>query len=51
MEPIQLAIFVFCLIGAGISSWNIGKSAGIVATVEYLIAVGALQVDDDDIDE
>lgn len=48
MEPIQLAIFVFCLLGAGISSWNIGKSAGIVATVEYLISVGALEVDETD---
>lgn len=43
----HLAIFIFCLLGAGYSSFNLGRKDGINSTVEYLIDEGVLEVDDE----
>jgi hypothetical protein len=42
-----LAIFVFCLLGCGYSSYFIGKRAGIEGTVQYFIDLGVLEVEDE----
>jgi hypothetical protein len=43
----QIAIFIFCMVGAGISSWNLGRKDGIEATVEFLIDKGILEVEEE----
>lgn len=43
----QIAIFIFCMVGAGISSWNLGRRDGIEATVEFLIDKGILEVEEE----
>ena len=43
----QGAIFIFCLIGCGITSWQLGKTHGIADAVEYLIDEGIVEVDDE----
>jgi len=43
----QIAIFIFCMAGAGISSWNLGRKDGIEATVEFLIDKGILEVEEE----
>lgn len=43
----EIAVFVFCLIGCGISSYFIGKQAGIEGAVQYFIDAGVLEVDDE----
>ena len=48
MVAAEIAVFVFCLIGCGYSSYTLGKREGITATVEELIKQGILEVDDED---
>lgn len=43
----SLAIFAFCLVGCGLTSFFIGRQDGIESTVEYLIEVGVLEVEDE----
>lgn len=43
----SIAIFTFCLIGCGLTSFFIGRQDGIEATVEYLIEKGVLEVEDE----
>ena len=43
----ELAIFVFCLIGCGITSYRLGYHYGVVGAVEHLIDEGVLEVDDE----
>ena len=47
LSTTHIAIFIFCLIGAGISSWNLGRRDGIEATVEFLVDKGILEVDEE----
>lgn len=48
MATSAIAIFVFCMIGSGVSCYNLGKSLGINSTVQYLIDEGYLEVEDED---
>jgi hypothetical protein len=43
----EFAIFIFCMIGCGISSWQLGKTTGVEATVQYMIDTGVLEVEED----
>jgi hypothetical protein len=43
----EFAIFVFCLIGCGITSYRLGHTEGVAGAVEYLIDQGVLEVDDE----
>ena len=45
---LELAIFVFCLIGCGISCHRLGKQEGIETTIEHLVDQGMLEVDLDE---
>jgi len=44
----ELAIFIFCMIGCGVSCWQLGKAHGIQETVVYLVDEGMLEVDEDE---
>lgn len=46
-----LAIFVFCLIGCGITSWRLGRHEGITHTVQHFIDIGVLRIVDEDEDQ
>jgi len=41
-------IFVFCLLGAGVHSYFLGRKEGVLSTVEYLEMEGILEVERDD---
>jgi len=43
---IELAIFIFCMVGCGFHSWKLGKHQGIEATVQYMIDQGVLEVEE-----
>lgn len=40
----EYAIFIFCLIGCGITSHHLGKQEGIETTIEHLVDEGLLEV-------
>jgi len=40
----ETAIFIFCLIGCGMTSYNLGKQEGIETTIEHLVDEGLLEV-------
>ena len=42
----ELAIFIFCLIGCGLSCYNLGKQEGIETTIEHLVDEGLLKVEE-----
>tara|TARA_B110000977_G_scaffold138655_1_gene176084 strand:- start:496 stop:666 length:171 start_codon:yes stop_codon:yes gene_type:complete len=44
---IELAIFVFCLIGCGVSCHAVGKQEGIAAAIEHLVDNGMLEIDEE----
>jgi len=35
------------MIGCGISCWQLGKTTGVEATVQYMIDTGVLEVEED----
>ena len=41
----EISIFIFCLIGCGMTSYNLGKQEGIETTIEHLVDQGMLEVD------
>lgn len=41
-------IFVFCLLGAGIHCYFLGRKEGVFSTVEYLEMEGVLEVERED---
>ena len=43
----SLAIFVFCLVGCGLTSFFLGRRDGIEATVDYFIEIGVLEAEDE----
>jgi hypothetical protein len=43
----SIAIFTFCLIGCGLTSFFLGRRDGIEATVDYLIEIGVLESEDE----
>ena len=42
----EIAIFVFCLIGCGITSFFIGRQAGIEGAVQYFADVGIIELEE-----
>jgi hypothetical protein len=44
----SLAIFTFCLVGCGLTSFFLGRRDGIEATVDYLIEIGVLEAEAED---
>ena len=40
----EIAIFIFCLIGCGMTSHHLGKQEGIHQTIEHLVDEGLLEV-------
>ena len=39
----EIAIFIFCLIGCGMTSYNLGRQEGIETTIEHLVDQGMLE--------
>ena len=46
MEIQVYAIFIFTLIGCGITCYTIGKKEGIEATIAHLVSAGVITLDD-----
>lgn len=44
----EIAVFVFCLIGCGVTSYFIGRQDGIQDAVQYFIDAGVLEVAEDE---
>jgi hypothetical protein len=42
-----VGIFVFCLVGCGLTSFFLGRRDGIEATVDYFIEIGVLETEDE----
>ena len=40
----EIAIFIFCLLGCSIQSYHLGKQEGIETTIEHLVDEGLLEV-------
>ncbi len=45
---IEIAIFIFCLIGCGMTSYNLGRQEGIETTIEHLVDQGMLEVESEE---
>ena len=41
-------IFAFCMIGCAMHAFYLGRRTGITATVEHLIEIGVLEIDDEE---
>jgi hypothetical protein len=44
---LELAIFVFCLVGCGFTCHALGKQEGIERTIEHLVDNGLLEIEDE----
>lgn len=44
----EIAVFVFCLIGCGITAWNLGVKAGVNGTIAYLAQNGIIEVTEEE---
>ena len=44
----EIAIFIFCLIGCGGHCYHLGKQEGIEITIEHLVDQGMLEVDSEE---
>lgn len=47
MIGVDAVIFIFCLLGCGISAWYLGHREGIEDAVQYFIDNGIIEVDED----
>jgi len=45
---LEIAVFVFCLIGCGLTSHSLGKREGIETTIEHLVDHGMLEIELDE---
>jgi len=43
---LELAIFVFCLLGCGLTCHALGKKEGIELTIEHLVDQGMLELEE-----
>jgi len=41
----EIAIFIFCLIGCAAQSYHLGRQEGIETTIEHLVDQGMLEVE------
>lgn len=44
----EIAIFIFCLIGCGMTSYHLGRQEGIETTIEHLVDQGMLEVESEE---
>lgn len=44
---LEYAVFVFCLIGCGMTSYQVGKQEGIETTIEHLVDNGMLEIEEE----
>jgi hypothetical protein len=44
---IELAIFIFCLVGCGLHAHALGRQEGIETTIEHLIDAGLLELEEE----
>ena len=44
---LEYAVFVFCLIGCGTTSYSLGKQEGIETTIEHLVDNGMLEIEEE----
>lgn len=44
---VDTIIFLFCLIGCGITTWNLGHRDGVEDAVQYFIDNGVIDVDEE----
>jgi hypothetical protein len=44
---LELSIFMFCMIGCGLTCHALGKQEGIESTIEHLVDEGLLQLDEE----
>jgi len=44
---VDTLIFIFCLLGCGISTWYLGHKEGVEDAVQYFIDNGVIEVDED----
>jgi len=42
-----ILVIGFCLIGASYTSWKLGEQRGIMAALDYLHSIGAIELEDD----
>jgi len=43
----EIAIFIFCLVGCGLTSHALGKQEGIETTIEHLVDQGMLELEEE----
>jgi hypothetical protein len=43
---LEIAVFIFCMIGCGWTSYNLGKQEGIETTIEHLVDNGMLEIEE-----
>ena len=43
---LELSIFLFCMIGCGLTCHALGKQEGIESTIEHLVERGLIELDD-----
>jgi len=41
----QLFIFIFCVVGCGLSSYFLGRQLGVSSCIDYLIEAGLIDID------
>ena len=44
---LELSVLMFCMIGCGMTCYNLGKQEGIESTIEHLVDQGMIQVEED----
>jgi len=44
---LEIAVFIFCLIGCGLTSYALGKQEGIETTIEHLVDRGMLELEEE----
>ena len=47
-ETIEFAIWIFCMLGLGITSYRLGHTAGMEDMVQHLVDEGILKVGEQD---
>lgn len=44
---LELSVLMFCMIGCGMTCYNLGKQEGIESTIEHLVDQGMIQIEED----
>lgn len=47
---VAYVVFGFCMLGAALTAFHLGRREGIEGTVQYLIDAGVLEVDDEHVE-